>query len=491
MARPRIAIAGFQHETNTFAPVGTGFDAFLDGGGWPGLTLGEDVRRVFCGLNIPLSGFLDAAEAEADLVPILWTSAEPAAEVTPDAFEQIMATILDGIASASDLDGIYLDLHGAMVTEDHLDGEAEILRQVRKVARDIPIAVSLDLHANLSAEVVERADVITIYRTYPHLDMGATGARAWALLRAILATGARPKKAFRAVPHLIPLSAQCTDFGSLQVFYEALAGRDAVSADAALGFPLSDTPVTGASVVAYASEQAEADRVADDLAAMLAGAAGSVDNTLLVPLDAIVRANEITQSGGTVVLADVQDNSGAGAMADSTGLLAAMVESRAERCLLGTLWDPDVAMAAHQGGVGASLPLAIGGRSGPEGVLPFECTAQVLALSDGCFLCSGAMQRGVETDIGPSALLRITQGGADVSVLVSSQRHQSIDQQVFRHLGAIPSDYRLVGVKSTVHFRADFAPIAKAVLMIDAPGYSGCRLSRLRYRNLQPDCIVP
>ncbi|MEL7152835.1 MAG: MlrC C-terminal domain-containing protein, partial [Pseudomonadota bacterium] len=376
------------------------------------------------------------------------------------------------------------------VTEDHLDGEAEILRRVRSVIGDLPLAVSLDLHANLSAEVVELADAIAIYRTYPHLDMAETGARAWALLGGMIATGKRPAKAFRQVPHLIPLSAQCTDFGPLEAFYDALASHRVMTADAALGFPLSDTPVTGPSVVAFASDQTEADRCADRLAGLLSDAAAGVYNTLLAPAKAVAHAADLTADGGTVVLADVQDNSGAGAMADSTGLLAALVESGVGRCLLGTLWDPKAVASAHRAGVGAVLHLALGGRSGPAGIVPFECYAEVIALSDGRFICTGRMQRGVETDIGRSALLRIAQSGGDVTVLLSSLRHQTIDAAAFRHIGADPSDYRIVGIKSTVHFRADFAPLAKTVLMVDAPGYSTCRLEILTYKRLGPRTIA-
>ena len=482
MPRPRIAIAGFQHETNTFSPIITEFNAFLDGGGWPGLTLGRDVCRVFKGLNIPLGGFLDAAPDQVEIIPILWTSAEPAAHVTRNAFEHIMAMILDGLADAAPFDGVYLDLHGAMVTQDHLDGEAEILRRVRELVGDRPIAVSLDLHANLSADVVDLADAITIYRTYPHLDMGETGARAWTLLRDLIETGARPAKAFRRLLNLIPLSAQCTDFGPLATFYATVATEDVISADAALGFPLADTPVAGPSVVVYASDQVRADQRAHDLAALLEYTAGKVDNSLLEPEDAVAQARDLTQQGGTVVLADVQDNSGAGAMADSTGLLAAMIQSGVERCLLGTLWDPEAAGLAHDAGIGACLSLSLGGKSGPSGVEPFHCQAKVIALSDGHFTCTGAMQRGVETDIGRSALLRVEANGGDVTVLVSSLRHQTIDAQAFRHIGAQPEDFRIVGVKSTVHFRADFAELSRAVLMVEAPGYSTCRLDQLNFR---------
>ncbi len=196
--KPRIAIAGFQHETNVYAPVRTSFADFLDGGGWPGLTAGDQVVDIFRGLNIPIGGFIDAALEEAELLPILWTSAEPASVVSADAFDRISDQILSAVRQAGQIDGVYLDLHGAMVTETSEDGEGTLLRRIRDhFGRDLPIAVSLDLHANITAEMVDLSDVITIYRTYPHLDMDATGARAWSLLRDMIRTGTRPAKAFR------------------------------------------------------------------------------------------------------------------------------------------------------------------------------------------------------------------------------------------------------------------------------------------------------
>ncbi|MEM9059516.1 MAG: M81 family metallopeptidase [Pseudomonadota bacterium] len=487
--RPRIAIAGFQHETNTFAPVATGFADFEDGGGWPGLTRGADVLTTFRGLNIPLSGFLSAAEPKAELVPILWTSAEPAAQVSRDAFDRITGMILDGITAAGPLDGIYLDLHGAMVTENHDDGEVEILRRVRAlVGTGMPIAVSLDLHANISPEFVGLADAITIYRTYPHLDMDATGARAWSLLKQVIETGKRPATAFRQSDHLLPLSAQCTEFGPVAALYHAVAecsGGTLLSADVALGFPLADIPDAGPSLVVHAEDTASAEACADELLAKLDEAVATADNALLGPREAVSQALALTQNGGCVVLADVQDNSGAGAMSDTTGLLAALVESEADRCLLGTLWDPEAANLAHSAGVGATIDLSLGGNHGPDGVGPFRCSAAVVALSDGLFTCTGEMQRDVLTDIGRTALLRISNGGGDVRIVVSTRRHQTIDQELFRHLGLEPADHRIVAVKSTVHFRADFAPMAKAVLMVEAPGYSTCRLSNLTYRKLR------
>lgn len=473
--KPRIAIAGFQHETNTIVPGETTYADFEDGGGWPGLTRGAEVLRVFRPLNIPIGGFIRAAEDAADLTPILWANAEPANRVTADAFDRISAEIIDAVAAAAP-DAVYLDLHGAMVTERHDDGEGELLHRLRARLPDTPVAVSLDLHANISDRLAAMADLITIYRTYPHLDMDATGARAWAALSRMMVGGARPAKAFRRIDQSIPLSAQCTDFGALSALYARLDRLPPAveSADIALAFPLAQVAEARPAVIAYAVDQASADQAADELRDALGAAAAVLPNPLLTPEEAIRRGLTVAAPGRPAVLADVQDNSGAGAMSDATGLLSALITLGEGASLLGALCDDRAAEAAHHAGRGARINVDLGGRSGPDDVRPLPCAAEVIALSDGMFTCAGAMQRDVETDVGLAALLRIRGGAGAVDVVVTSRRHQAIDAELFRHLGAEPTDYRLVAVKSTVHFRADFTPMAAEVIPVISPGYSLC-----------------
>ena len=208
----RIAVAGFQHETNTFAPTIAGFTEFEEADGWPGLLNGKEVIDALSGVNISITGFVDAALAEGgyEILPLIWCTAEPSSYVTTDAFERISSMILDGIRDAGDLDGIYLDLHGAMVTEDHEDGEGELLRRIRELTGpDLPIAVSFDLHATVTPEIVNHASSINIFRTYPHIDLATTGERAFTALKHLL-TGSELYKAFRQVPYLVPLTSQHT-----------------------------------------------------------------------------------------------------------------------------------------------------------------------------------------------------------------------------------------------------------------------------------------
>ena len=486
---PRIAIAGFQHETNTFGVTKAGLHEFEIADSWPGLLTGSDVIRGTRGINLPIAGFAAAAQNDPsiDLVPILWCAAEPSAHVTDHAFEQISVMILDGLREAGPIDGLYLDLHGAMVTETYEDGEGELLRRLRgALGDDFPIAISLDLHANITSQMVNRATSIALFRTYPHLDMADTGARCLPHLLSQI-KGARPAKAYRQIPYLVPLSAQYTGAEPCQSLYAKLSMADdqeGCSADIALGFTAADIPDAGPSVVAYAPTQERADAIADDLLAAFLDAEDQFDCTLLSPTEG-ARAAMAIASSRPVIIADVQDNPGAGATSDTTGLLSALVSERAQRAIIGLLHDPAIAAQAHAAGVGAIITGALGGHSGLPDQAPFEGQFRVAALTDGNCAFTGEMYGGSIAVLGPSALLKINDGGADVNVAVTSNRSQCLDLGLLTHFGIDPLDMTIICVKSTVHFRADFEPIAAAILSVAAPGMFPCELKAGAYRRLR------
>ena len=209
----RIAIGGFLHETNTFAPTKAVYDAFLHGGGWPPMREGEKLLENMRNINVGIAGFIPVAEAEGwELAPTIWCAASPSAHVTRDAYERVSNAIVEGIRSAGAIDAVYLDLHGAMVAEHLDDGEGEILARVRQViGRELPLVVSLDLHANVTPQMIEHSDALIAYRTYPHIDMADTGRAAARHLALLLRSKTRFSKAFRQIPFLIPISWQCTN----------------------------------------------------------------------------------------------------------------------------------------------------------------------------------------------------------------------------------------------------------------------------------------
>ena len=472
------------------------FRDFEEADAWPGLLIGDDVISGTEGINLPIAGFVEAAGSDTDieLLPILWCAAEPSAHVTDDAFERITGMILDGLRNAGHVDGLYLDLHGAMVTERFEDGEGELLSRIRAlVGNDLPIVVSLDLHANVPPRMTRHASSMTIFRTYPHLDMAETGKRAYRLLRRHL-SGEPIFKAFRQLPFLIPLQAQYTGASPCQELYgrlDDIISGPVISADIAMGFTAADIRDLGPSVVAYATDQRTADRVADGLLDAITAAEADFDCGMMSAAEAVEAAMALDISG-PVVIADIQDNPGAGGTSDTTGLLAALVEASAEGAILGLLNDPEIAALAHRSGVGAAFEGGLGGKSGLPGQRPFQGQFQVMALSSGNFAFTGDMYRGAIAEVGPTAVLKVLDVGADIQVVVGSRRCQCLDQAIFTHIGLDPRKADIIVVKSTVHFRADFEALASATLVAEAPGAFPCRLENVSYQRLRAGVrVVP
>ncbi|MDB5636710.1 MAG: microcystin degradation protein MlrC [Bradyrhizobium sp.] len=484
----RIAVGAFLHETNTFAPTKATFDDFVHGGGWPSMAQGDDVLGVMRDINVGLAGFVEAAEAQRwEMVPTISCGASPSAHVTKDAYERIVKVMIDGIKAAGPLDAVYLDLHGAMVTEHLDDGEGEILARVRKViGKELPLVVSLDLHANVTPEMVEHADVLVAYRTYPHVDMADTGRAAAKHLALLLRTGQRFAKAFRQLPFLIPISWQCTNDQPTKGIYRKLAAleSDAVpTLSFAPGFPAADFAHCGPSVFAYGRTQADADAAANELTKLIIGHEDDFDGSIFTPDEGVRHAMELAKTATRpIVIADTQDNPGAGGDSDTTGMLRALVRNNASKAAIGVICDPQSAKAAHAAGVGATVTLALGGKSGISGDAPYKETFVVEQLSDGQFVAPGPYYGGRDMDMGPSACLRI----GDVRVVVSSHKAQLADQSMYRYVGIEPTQQSILVNKSSVHFRADFEPIAEKLLICAAPGAMPADTAELPWTRLRP-----
>jgi microcystin degradation protein MlrC len=484
----RIAVGAFLHETNTFAPTKATYDDFVHGGGWPAMALGANVLKVMRNINSGLAGFFEQAEANGwEMLPTISCGASPSAHVTEDAFERIVKVMIKGIKAAGQLDAVYLDLHGAMVTEHLDDGEGEILARVRSIiGDDLPLVVSLDLHANVTPQMVEHADALIAYRAYPHIDMADTGRAAAKHLALLLNTKQKFAKAFRQLPFLIPISWQCTNDQPTKGIYQRLAAleSDAVpTLSFAPGFPAADFPHCGPSVFAYGKTQADADAAADAIMAIVVGHEDDFDGRIYTPDEGVLHAMELAaRAKKPIVIADTQDNPGAGGDSDTTGMLRALVRNNATRAAIGVIYDPQSAKAAHAAGVGATITLALGGKSGISGDAPYQETFIVEQLSDGQFVAPGPYFGGRDMDMGPSACLRI--GG--IRVVVSSHKAQLADQSMYRYVGIEPTEQAILVNKSSVHFRADFEPIAEKILICAAPGAMPADTAALPWTRLRP-----
>ncbi|MGG1944998.1 M81 family metallopeptidase [Trinickia sp. NRRL B-1857] len=461
----RIYAAGFQHETNTFVDIPASYASFNDRA-VGAIRRGETFDELRS-LNIPLGGFLSAIEDTGhEIVPGLWAGATPSGRVTKDAYERIAGEILDGIRDGKP-DAVYLDLHGAMVAEHVDDGEGELLRRIRAiVGPNVPVVASLDLHANVTQCMVDQSDGLVAYRTYPHVDMAKTGRRAAELLCSRIDAGPRWKKYARHVPFLIPINAMCTHAEPSRGFYAALdtlEGGAVTSLSFTPGFPAADFPECGPLVFGYGTDIDPLSQAVDGLYERLVSNESDWSIEFLSADEAVVEAMRLSREGRRpVVIADTQDNPGAGAASNSTGLLHALVAHRAQRAALGLFWDPQAAGIAHEAGAGASVELTLGATSGH----PFVGRFVVESLSTGRCHCDGPMLKGATVELGPTACLRID----DVCVVVTSTRVQMMDRAFYRVAGVVPEEMKILVNKSSVHFRADFEPIAQAVLVAKSDG---------------------
>jgi len=485
----RIAIAGFLHETNTFVQRRTGMDAFVAADAWPGLVQGPALFDAVAGANIAIAGFIrEAAAHDHELVPLLWTSASPSGPVTQDAYEKIWALLARELEQAMPVDALFLDLHGAMVTEHIDDGEGELLQRIRAfIGPDLPIVAALDFHANISPRMMALTDALTIYRTYPHVDMSDTGRRAAIQLQRILG-GEHLHKTCRQIPFLISLPWQCTlvePLASLMHLVEQQEREGNVSAAIVPGFPLADIYDSGPTVVAYGGDAAAAEAVAQRLYDEMLAQRAAFSGKLWSAADAVSHALA-SRGDGPIILADTQDNSGGGAAGDTTDILHELVRQHAEGACVGLLCDPAAAAAAHAAGVGATIGLALGAHSG-FGAAPLAGRYTVEALGNGRFTGTGPFYLGCKMDLGAMARLQLD----GIQILITSQKQQAADQAMFRHLGADPARQRILVLKSSVHFRADFANLAREILIVAASGENVADLAKLHYQKLRPGVEFP
>jgi len=483
----RIAVGGFHHETNTFVNTPTDFAYFCSHRDRPPLVRRGDVLKWLSGISFALSGFLKIMADDHDIVPLLWTSGGAGGMVTRDAFERIAAELIAELSQQMPVDAIYLDLHGAMVTEDYQDGEGELLRRIRAcVGQDMPIVISLDYHANVTPAMAAQVDAVSGYLTYPHVDRPETGIRAARAMQHVLKHGRRPGRALRKMPFLIPLHSQCTmvePSRGIVDLTQSLEREGVLTVSYLAGFPPSDIFYCGPSVVVHAATQEAADRAADEVARFISMKESEFAVPVLSPADAVARAKSIAERANRpVIIADTQDNPGAGGSADTTGLLFALVEGGAEGAALGYLCDAEAVTSAHRAGRGASITIDLGGRNGPDGVVPFRGTFEVKALGDGKIRTTGPVSGNRDIDLGPMALLQI--GG--VKVAATTKRMQAHDQAPFRHLGVEPKEQKVLALKSTVHFRGDFQALAEDILIAIAPGGHLADSSKFTYKNLRP-----
>ncbi|MGH7349801.1 MAG: M81 family metallopeptidase [Candidatus Rokuibacteriota bacterium] len=478
----RFFLAMLSHETNTFSNVPTNRAQFEA----RDLRYGGEIVERFRGTGTCLGGMIAAAERlGATLVPSVAAAASPAGHVTRDIYEHVKQRMLADLKAAGRLDGVLLDLHGAMVPEGVDDGEGDVIAAVRRaVGPDVPIAVTLDFHGNLGKDMIGEADLLHGYKTYPHVDMAARGAEAAERLAQVIDRRIKPTAAWRKPPLMPPLGRQGTARGPMRRLYDLADEMEkdpkVISVSLFAGFPYADIPDAGLGIYVITDDDpALAERLAGRLARVAWEHRHEFIHTALPVKDAV--ANALAADGRPIVLADMADNTGGGAAGDGTEILRELLRVGARSATVACIWDAAAVQQCIRAGVGARLTLAVGGKVDDRHGAPLEVTGTVRTLSDGHFIHRGPMMNGLPGRLGPTAVLDVS----DVKVILITYRWQTLDPEMIRFVGIDPLKEKILVVKSSIHYRAAFEPIAREIIEVDAPGLSSSTLARFPYRRVR------
>ncbi|MGE0153543.1 MAG: M81 family metallopeptidase [Reyranellaceae bacterium] len=479
--KAKVFVSQFMHETNTFCRLPCGLENFKQ----RELHIGESVITEHLGSSSELGGFMGVATRnEWIVVPGLSADATPCGIVSAEAYTSLTGELLHRLAMALPLNGVFLALHGAMVSEKFPDADGELLRRVREiVGPTIPIAITLDLHANVSDAMAMYANTIVAYRTYPHVDTFACGRLAGELLAQQMTTGLlhrcelhRPATLF-GCNHGRTSEGQMLDLLAVANSLERNTGN---SVSVLAGFPWADVFEAGPSVVVSGTPGPSDKAFGIDLSRTIWDRR---QESSLQPTTSDRLLEELTWNRQCpLVIADYSDNPGGGGHGDATNLLRLLLRADRPGTVFGGIWDPAAADIVHQAGAGATVELELGGHIAPEsGGEPVILQAFVRTVTDGEYVSSGPMYQGRTLHLGKSALVSVS----NVDIVIISRRMQVFDLNFFRAFGIEPARCQVIGLKSLQHFRGAFEPIASQVRFFDSGGLVSEELRRFAYQHVR------
>jgi microcystin degradation protein MlrC len=486
----KIVIAQMKHETNTYSPVPTPLARFATGGGEP--PEGAAARETYHGTGSAIAAFIDLAErAGAQIDIAIAASAWPSGPVEDAAFEHIAGRICAAVAQGCD--AVLLDLHGAMVTCTHEDGEGELLRRIRAIAPRVPIGVALDMHTNFYDAIGEHASAIAGYQTYPHVDMYETGQRAGRAVLAQLAGQVRPTMAWGRRPMLPHVMRQGTDDSpnrELQACCRAMEAEGALCASVFVGFPNADIEFAGLSAVVVTDNDASlANRWCDELLALAWEQRARFVYQIDTLAESMARAVMIDRAkpagGGPVVLLDHSDNCASGGTMDTMTVLGAMLDAGLDDAAAFAICDPAAVRQLIMAGIGAEVTLPLGGKLDMPAIglkgAPQRVTGRVRLISDGRFRNRGPMARGELNSMGPSVVFDT----GKVQIVVISNHVEPHDLAAFTAVGVAPETKRFLMLKSRVHWRAGLKSLAHAVVECAGTGVCTSDYAALAFKNVR------
>jgi microcystin degradation protein MlrC len=473
----RFITGGIMHETHTFSAEPTPESAWDIARG--------DQCWAYAGTNHSLGGVIDACKAEGiDLAPTFFAQATASGPVDRRTFEHFIVALSGGIAQNLPADGIVLTLHGALVAEALPDGELAIVRRVRSlVGSEMPIAVTLDLHANTSRELVDLVDIIVGYDTYPHVDINERAQEAVRLLAQTVSGELVPTMGFAAPPLLPVPQAMHTASHPFKTLFERVHGLEsageAVSITLAGGFAYADTPAAGLSVITITNnDQTRADSIANEVATMAWNLRGDMAITNVPPADAVAQA--IAWPEGPVILVDVGDNIGGGTPGDGTVLLRQLIAQGAREAVV-VIADPESVQKAIAAGLGANVTLEVGGKVDRLHGDPVPVTSTVTYLGDGHWVHEGPENAGVPVNNGPVAIVDVD----GVRILLESVKTAPGDLQQLKSAGIDPALEKVIVVKAAVRWRGGYMPITRHHIDVDTPGLGSVNLADFAFAHIR------
>ncbi|MFO7941328.1 MAG: M81 family metallopeptidase [Bacillota bacterium] len=478
----RIAIGQISHETNAFSPIPTDMARFEQ----RSLARGEEILAMFGKTKTPVGGFLRGCEqAGWTPVPTISAAAVPSGLVTAEAFDSLLGELVERIESAGPVAGVLLALHGAMVAENAADAEGAILKAVREVVGDdVPVVCTLDYHANVTDEMVRESTGLFGYNTYPHVDGYERGLEAAEFLNRLLRGEIEPITRVRRpeiAPAVVPAR---TGWGPMKELMErAFCWEERaaiVNASAYGGFVYSDIPEAGLAFLATTDGDPDlADEIVEDLARQSWEIREQFVADMFSPSEAVSRALEI--DGAPVVLADVADNTGGGASGDGTAILKSLRDAGWPDAAVITIPDPEAVGCAFEAGIGGIFDCHVGGKMDDLHGSPVPVRGEVRVLSDGEFIHRGPMSTGLKSEMGRTAVVRV----GETEIVINANRFQPVDPAAPRSVGIDPAYKKIVVLKSAVHYRASYEPLAADIIEVDGPGLSSPNLERFDFRNIR------
>lgn len=493
MPQPRYLIALIKHETNTFSPIPTPLSAFGHG---HGPSFGEAAKEAFRGSATPFAAYLDIAEREgARVVTPVAAESWPSGPCSRKTFETLMEPLEDAVAEG--VDAIFLDLHGAMVIEDCDDAEGEILRRVRALAPKVPIAVTFDYHTNLSPETVALADVITGFKTYPHVDMYEAGRLAGEILVDAIKGKVKPVMVHRWLPIVSAIMRHAPEdgpSGAIIAHARAMEANGTVLAATLLpGFAHADTPYTGIAAVVIAdgkrdpeAAQRTAARVADEMMSIAQTRRAEYVYHPTPLAESVRRARQLGEDhpDGPVLLIDHCDNCGSGGTQDVMTVVTEIIKQQLSDIAIAPIRDPEAVQMMIAAGIGNNLTLSLGGKSDMSSIgltgKPLTISGRVRNITDGEIVFRGPMYTGLKSHLGPTAVLDT----GHAQIVVTSLHHEPFDLVIFRHCGIEPTKKRYLMLKSRIHYRAGFKPIASHIVECHGEGVTNADMAVYRYTRL-------